>query len=91
MATPHTYQNPVIPLRVVETKKTQHIGLNKLFEAAIVNRKFCQLLLSHPQAALQQGYLGNAFDLTLEEQTVIMSTRANSLPDLAQKVTRALD
>jgi len=46
-------------------------------------------LLSQPEAALQQGYLGNTFDLTLEERALIVSIRANSLPELAQQVTNA--
>jgi hypothetical protein len=84
-----TYQKSVLPLRVVESPGN-YVGLSKLFEAAVVNRQFCQLLLSHPETALQKGYLGNAFDLTLEEQALIVSIRASSLSDLAQQVTKAL-
>jgi hypothetical protein len=65
-------------------------GLSKLFEAAVVNRQFCQLLLSQPETALKQGYLGNSFDLSSEEQALIISIQANSLPDLAQQVTAVL-
>ena len=89
MATPQTYQRSVLPLRVAETPRNL-AGLSKLFEAAVINRQFCQLLLSQPESALQQGYLGNSFDLTLEEQALIISIQANSLPDLAQQVTTAL-
>ena len=81
MATPQTYQKSVLPLRVVESPRNL-TGLSKLFEAAVVNRQFNQ-----PETALQQGYLGNSFDLTREEQALIVSIRANSLPDLAQQVT----
>lgn len=89
MATPQTYQKTVLPLRVAESSRS-YIGLSTLFEAAVINRQFCQLLLKHPEMALQQGYLGNSFDLTSEEQALIVSVRANSLSDLAQKVTQAL-
>lgn len=89
MATPQTYQKSVLPLRVAESPRNL-AGVSKLFEAAVVNRQFCQLLLSQPEAALQQGYLGNSFDLTLEEQALIVSIQANSLPDLAQQVTAVL-
>ena len=89
MATPQTYQRSVLPLRVVETPRNL-AGLSKLFEAAVINRPFCQLLLSQPEVALKQGYLGNSFDLTLEEQALIVSIQANSLPELAQQVTTAL-
>jgi len=90
MAIPQTYQSSVLSLGVVESPRN-YIGLSKLFEAAVVNRQFCQLLLSHPEMALQQGYLGNIFDLTLEEQALVVSIRASSLSDLAQQVTKALE
>jgi hypothetical protein len=89
MATPQTYQRSVLPLRVAETPRNL-VGLSKLFEAAVLNRQFCQLLLNQPEAALRQGYLGNSFNLTLEEQSLIISIQAKSLPDLAQQVTTAL-
>ena len=89
MATPQTYQKSVLPLRVAEAPRNL-AGVSKLFEAAVVNRQFCQLLLSQPETALQEGYQGNSFDLTLEEQALIVSIQANSLPDLAQQVTAVL-
>ena len=89
MATPQTYQRSVLPLRVAKTPRNP-AGLSKLLEAAVVNRQFCQLLLKHPETALRQGYLGNSFDLTMEEQALIISIQANSLPDLARQVTTAL-
>jgi len=88
MAIPQTYQNSVLSLPVAKSPR-RGVELNKLFEAAVVSRQFCQLLLSQPEAALQQGYLGNTFDLTLEERALIVSIRANSLPELAQQVTNA--
>ena len=52
MATPQTYQKTVLPFSVAETPRN-YIGLSKLFEAAVVNRQFCQLLLNQPETALQ--------------------------------------
>ncbi len=89
MATPQTYQSSVISLKVSESPRS-YCELSKLFEAAVLNRQFCYLLLNQPEIALQKGYLGNSFELTPEEQTLIISIQANSLPDLAQQVTKAL-
>jgi len=89
MATLQTYQKSVLPFRVAESARNI-VGLSKLFEAAVLNRQFCQLLLSKPEVALQQGYQRNTFELTLEEQALIISIDANSLPDLAQQVTKAM-
>jgi hypothetical protein len=90
MATPHTYQNNLLQLNVIDPPKNI-IEINKLFAAAIVNSQFCRLLLEKPEIALQQGYLGDTFDLTLEEQALIISIRAKSLPELARQVNKALD
>lgn len=89
MATPQIVQNSVLPLRVAESPKT-FSGLNKLFEAAVLNHQFRQLLLNQPEIALRQGYLGGVFDLTQEEQTLITSIRAKSLPELAQQITKVM-
>lgn len=92
MATP-TYQKFVLPLEVVETPKSTktNTGLNKLFAAAVVNNQFCQMLLDQPEIALQQGYFGETFDLSLDEQALIVSIRAKSLPELAQQVIKVLN
>ena len=90
MATP-TYQKFVLPLEVIETTKSNHTGLNKLFAAAVVNNQFRQMLLNEPEMALQQGYFGESFDLSLEEQALIVSIRAKSLPELAQEVTKVIN
>jgi hypothetical protein len=89
MATPQTFQKSVLPLSVAEIPRNL-AGLSMLFEAAVVNRQFCQLLLNQPETALKQGYLGNSFNLTLEEQSLIVSIQAKSLPELAQQVTSVL-
>lgn len=89
MATPQIYQTSILPLEIVKPARNT-AGLSNLFEAAVVNRQFCALLLHRPEKALKQGYQGNKFDLTAEEQDLIISIRASSLADLAQQVTRAL-
>lgn len=89
MATP-TYQKFALPLKVVEPPKS-NTGLNKLFAAAVVNEQFCQLLLDQPEIALQKGYFGETFDLSLDEQALIVSIHAKSLPELAQQVINVLN
>ena len=65
-------------------------GLSRVFAAAVVNKQFCDMLLSDPHQALQKGYLGENFSLSKEEQDLIVSIRARSLPDLANQVNRSL-
>jgi len=65
-------------------------AMSRVFAAAVVNRQFCDMLLSDPHQALQKGYLGETFSLSKEEQDLIVSIRANSLSDLAKQVDRSL-
>ncbi len=65
-------------------------GLHRLFAAAVVSDQFRETLLREPEAALANGYLGQTFALTDQEQTIIKSVRASTLTDLAQQVNQAL-
>ena len=40
--------------------------------------------------ALKQGYMGQSFALSPEDSALIVSIRAQSLPDLAQQVVQTL-
>jgi hypothetical protein len=70
--------------------QSSHIGLSSVFAAAVVSQSFCQLLLSHPEQALRQGYMGTQFNLSAEDTSLIVSMNAGSLKDLAQQVVRTI-
>jgi hypothetical protein len=72
------------------SKSVESGGLPRLFAAAIVSREFRETLLQEPETAVQQGYLGQTFQLTDAEKRLLYSVRAESLTDLAQQVNRAL-
>lgn len=72
------------------SKPNNSSELSKVFAAAVINQQFCDMLLNHPQQALQNGFFGESFFLSREEQDLIVSIRASSLSDLATQVSRAL-
>jgi hypothetical protein len=78
---------PTTPLGL---RKSARTGLQRLFVAAVVSDQFRETLLSKPEEALANGYLGQTFPLTDQEKTLIKSIQAETLADLAQKVNRAL-
>ena len=61
--------------------------LSRLVTAAVVNRKFCDLLLTTPAVAMAAGYNGESFSLTPEEWELVVSIRASSLTDFAEQLT----
>jgi len=73
------------PTGIAGTQKTmtQTPEINRLLTAAVVNRRFCHLLLTNPLAALAHGYRGEAFRLNAEEVQRLSTIRATSLRDFA--------
>lgn len=66
--------------------------IDRLLTAAVVSRRFRQLLLADPLAALRSGYNGTDFRLTLDEINLVQSIHATTLPDFAaQLLERAGD
>jgi hypothetical protein len=62
--------------------------LSRLMNAAAISKEFCELLLADPAAALTTGCNGELFCLTPEEEKLILSIRAASLPDFAIQLTQ---
>ena len=75
---------------VVLTPCEERLEISRLLAAATVSPVFAELLLDDPETALQQGYEGENFLLTQEERDLILSIRADSLPQLAMILVRTL-
>ena len=78
------------PIRKLSKPISTRTGLHRLFAAAVVSDQFRKTLLSKPEEALANGYLGQTFALSDREKLIIRSIRADTLTDLAQQVNRAL-
>lgn len=74
----------------VQESVEARLDLSRLLAAATINQEFERLLLDDPLTALQQGYQEEKFLLTNEERDLVLSIRANSLPELAQILVRTL-
>ena len=78
------FQNPSFEKQINASNKGNE--LSRLISAAVVNKRFCQLLLSDPSEALATGFNGELFHLAREEQDLILSIRAVSLADFAMQL-----
>lgn len=61
--------------------------LSRLLSAAVVNQKFCRLLLTNAATAIAAGYNGETFRLGKEDRDLILSIRAKNLADFARQIT----
>jgi hypothetical protein len=78
--------NQLLP-QVNHLDTTPHSAeLNRLFVAAVVSPRFCQLLLSSPLIALTVGYRGQPFKLTSAERNRLLTVHATSLQDFAHQL-----
>lgn len=59
--------------------------MNRLFNAALVDHRFCNLLLTQPGLALTDGYNGEQFHLSFRDRQFILTAKSPSLADLAMR------
>jgi len=60
-------------------------GMSHLINAALVDKEFCELLLTNPSDALAQGCYGEKFNLPRKERQFVLTTQAASLTDFAER------
>jgi hypothetical protein len=75
------YQKRARQTELTTQTLSQSKEINRLLTAAVVNRKFCSLLLTDPIQAVTSGYNGETFALTPEEVQQIRSIKASTLRD----------
>jgi hypothetical protein len=84
-----TYQHTLS--LVLEDQPDDRMELSRLMAAAVINPKFCNLLLTDPDLALKTGFQGEDFSFSPGGRDLILSIRTNSLPDLANQLARTLN
>jgi len=62
-------------------------SLSRLLAAAVINKKFRDLLLNHPEDALSQGFQGEKFQLSRQDRRRVLAIRARDLADFALQLT----
>jgi hypothetical protein len=70
----------------VRSQNVPNREVSKLLTAAVVSKAFCQLLLTNPAQALEDGYNGMRFALSNQEKELLLSIQAASLSELASQI-----
>jgi hypothetical protein len=60
--------------------------LSRLLTAAVINPRFCHLLLTYPAKALAVGFNGESFSLAMDERERVLSIRAKNIADFARQL-----
>jgi hypothetical protein len=70
--------------------ETERNTINRLLAAAVINAKFCNLLLCNPRIAIETGFSDEQFDLSPQTRDIIVSIHASSLKEFAQELIEQL-
>ena len=62
---------------------------SRIISAAVINERFCNLLLNDPEKAISNGYSGETFEMNSEDKRLLSSIRANNLSDFALQLVQA--
>lgn len=65
-------------------------AVSRVLAAAVINRRFCRLLLTNPAAALAIGYRGESFMLSTAEKELLLQINATTLPEFAKLLLRQI-
>lgn len=65
--------------------------INRLLSAAVVNQRFCNLLLSDPLRAIEIGFNGESFSFLHEEKVLLTSIKATTLQSFAEQTMALAD
>jgi hypothetical protein len=78
--------------RQVTVRKTlsDFTEINRLLAAAVVSSQFCNLLLTDPARAIEEGFAGERFNLSDDEQDFIFALYAPSLKEFASRLCEHL-
>lgn len=80
------HRRGVRPPSLAETELLHSKAISRLLTAAVINPKFCCLLLTDPMSAIQAGYAGEIFELTAEEIEQICLIKAGSLQEFSTQL-----
>ncbi|MCC6146367.1 MAG: hypothetical protein IT308_02235 [Anaerolineaceae bacterium] len=63
----------------------------RLIHAAVINKRFCAMLLANPVKSIETGYHGEKFSFTREEKARIRHIQAQSLEDFAAQLMQVVE
>ncbi len=60
--------------------------LSRLLTAAVINQRFCHLLLNFPDKALATGFNGESFRLARDEKERVLAIKAKTIVEFARQL-----
>lgn len=68
--------------------RKMHPEFSRILSAAVINRKFREMLLDDPSQAVSRGFNGESFNLSSKEKSELSSLKSLSLADFASQLAQ---
>lgn len=68
--------------------RKMHPEFSRILSAAVINRKFREMLLDDPARAVSRGFNGESFNLSSKEKSELSSLKGLSLVDFASQLAQ---
>lgn len=82
---------PTFPTLRHDLNEGVRMECGRLIHAAVINRRFKDMLLANPIKSIEDGFCGEKFAFTWEEKQRIKLIRANSLADFSNQLIQAIE
>lgn len=64
---------------------------SRLIHAAVINKRFCEMLLANPVKSIETGYSGECFSFSREAKERIKRIQARSLEEFALQLVQGVE
>ena len=82
---------PNYPTMHVDPNESVRMECGRLIHAAVINRRFLDMLLTNPVKSIEIGYCGEKFAFTHEEKQRIKLIHASNLADFSNQLLQAIE
>lgn len=85
------HYEPTISKMQVDPNEFVRMECGRLIHAAVINKRFMDMLLKNPVKSIEIGYCGEKFFFTHEEKLRIQGIRASNLADFSNQLLQAME
>jgi hypothetical protein len=82
---------PAVTAAVYDPQSVIKAEFGRLIHAAIINKRFCQKLLTNPLTSIEDGYCGESFHFSSSFKESLRFVRAESIESFCSQVMQIIN
>lgn len=85
------HYEPTLQKAHIDPNEFARMECGRLIHAAVINKRFMDMLLANPVKSIELGYCGEKFVFTQEEKQRIKHIHAKNLADFSNQLLQAVE